>query len=104
MGLTLRWVGESDYDRVADVRLRCYAHSLKDAARYRDGIRADRRAVGNAYLLAEQDGTAVGTTASLTLQMWVRGRASLVRESLTSAPLKRIGAAAKLRAAGSRRN
>jgi predicted acetyltransferase len=73
MGLALRWVGESELDRVADVRLRCYAHSLKESARYREGIRADRRAVGDAYLLAEQDGMAVGTTASLSLQMWVRG-------------------------------
>jgi len=73
MSLAMRWVGESEMDRVANVRLRCYANSDKEIARYRDGIRADRRAQGDAYLLAEQDGMAVGTTASLSLQMWVRG-------------------------------
>ena len=71
MGLAMRWVGESELDRVADVRLHCYAHSQKETARYREGIRADRRAQGNAYLLAEQDGVAVGTTTSLSMQMWV---------------------------------
>jgi predicted acetyltransferase len=73
MSLQLRWVGESEMDRVAEVRLRCYAHSARDIARFKDGIRADRRVEENGYLLAEQDGLAVGTTASLSLRMWVRG-------------------------------
>jgi predicted acetyltransferase len=73
MGLAMRWVGVSELDRVADVRLRCYAHSQKEITRYREGIRADTRAQGDAYLLAEQDGAAVGTAASLSLQMWLRG-------------------------------
>jgi predicted acetyltransferase len=73
MALQLRWVGESEMDRVAEVRMRCYAHSSATLARYREGIRADRRAQGDAFLLAEQDGAAVGTAASLSLAMWVRG-------------------------------
>jgi predicted acetyltransferase len=73
MALRLRWVGESDLDRVAEVRMRCYAHSSATLPRYREGIRADRRAHGEAFLLAEQDGAAVGTAASLSLGMWVRG-------------------------------
>jgi predicted acetyltransferase len=73
MSMKLRWVGESEMDRVADVRMRCYAHSLKDIARYRESIRSDQRAVGDAFLLAEQNGVAVGTAASLSLATWLRG-------------------------------
>jgi predicted acetyltransferase len=73
MSLQLKWVGESEMDRVADVRMRCYAHSSKELEGYRQSIRADRRAEGNAFLLAEQNRAAVGTAASLSLQMWVRG-------------------------------
>lgn len=73
MGLELRWVGESDYDRVAQTRLRCYAPSVDLLAHYQRGIRADRRGRPGDFLLAERAGEAVGTSTSLSLAIWMRG-------------------------------
>jgi predicted acetyltransferase len=62
----------------------CYAHSAKELAKFKEGIRADGRATagdpqpgGGAkpsdFLLAEQNGEALGTATSLPMAMWVRG-------------------------------
>jgi predicted acetyltransferase len=73
MSLTLRWVGESDLDRVAETRVLCYAHSREDLAEWRKYIHNQGRSKPGDYLLAERDGKAVGTATSLRLTMWVRG-------------------------------
>ena len=75
MSLQLRWVGEQDFDRVAETRMLCYAHSGKDIDRYRLGIREDVRAKPGDFLLAERDGVAIGTSTALAMTMWVRGSA-----------------------------
>jgi predicted acetyltransferase len=75
MALTLRWVGEADYDRVAQTRWLCYSHAGKDITRHHDSMRLDRRAMPGDYLLAEENGQPVGTTTSLSMTMWVRGSA-----------------------------
>jgi predicted acetyltransferase len=77
MSFALRWVGagEQELDRIAQTRMRCYAHAAKDIDRYRDGVRADPRAAAGDFLLAEHDGVAVGTATSLSLTMWMRGAA-----------------------------
>jgi predicted acetyltransferase len=71
--LSLRWVGEPDLDRVAETRWLCYAHASRDLQRFKDGIRADPRAVVGDFLLAERDGMGVGTATGLSMDMWVRG-------------------------------
>ncbi|HSU69652.1 MAG TPA: GNAT family N-acetyltransferase [Tepidisphaeraceae bacterium] len=73
MPLNLRWVGEEDLDRVAQTRLLCYAHSGRDAESYRLRIRDNPTAKPGDFLLAEKDGTPVGTATSLSMTMWVRG-------------------------------
>lgn len=73
MPLTLKWVGESEYDRVAQTRLYCYAPAAKDLAVFGEKLRADRRGKPGDFCLAERDGRAIGTTTSLSLTMWVRG-------------------------------
>jgi predicted acetyltransferase len=77
MSFTLRWVGASDQelDLVAETRMRCYAHAAKDLDRYKEGIRADPRGVAGDFLIAEQDGVAVGTATAHSLTMWMRGAA-----------------------------
>ncbi len=73
MALTFRWVGEEEFDRVAETRMYCYAPATRDLQRFKDGIRSDRRGRSGDYVLAERDGIAVGTTTSLSMTMWVRG-------------------------------
>ena len=73
MSLTCNWVGASEVDRVAETRLRCYAHAAKEAEDYRQRLHSDSRAVPGDYLLIEQSSEAVGTATSLSLKMWVRG-------------------------------
>ncbi len=73
MPLQLHWLGDEHLDRIADVRMRCYAHAAKERERYRFGIRADSRARPGDFLIAEQGGVDVGTATALSLQMWVRG-------------------------------
>ena len=77
MSFTLRWVGatEQELDRVAETRMRCYAHAGRDIDRYKEGIRADPRSTPGDFLLAEQDGIAVGTATALSLTLWMRGAA-----------------------------
>jgi predicted acetyltransferase len=73
MAIDLRWVGENEMDRVAQTRLRCYAPAAKELEKFKEGIRADARAQPGDFLLAEENGQAVGTTTSMSLNMWVRG-------------------------------
>lgn len=73
MSLKLRWVGEEDFDRVAQVRTRCYAKAAKDEADFQKYLRAEDRGKPGDFLLAEKDGEAVGTTTSYSFTMWVRG-------------------------------
>jgi predicted acetyltransferase len=73
MSLALRWVGESDLDRVAETRVLCYAHNRQDLPEWRKYIHNQGRSQLGDYLLAERDGRAVGTATSLRLTMWVRG-------------------------------
>ena len=77
MSITLRWLGssEEELDRVATTRMRCYAHAARDIERFREGIRADPRARGGDFLLAEESGVGVGTCTSMPLTMWMRGAA-----------------------------
>jgi predicted acetyltransferase len=75
MSLQLRWVGESDLDRVAETRVLCYAHHRQDLAEWREYIHNQGRSRPGDYLLLERDGRAVGTATSLRLNMWVRGSA-----------------------------
>src|SRR2546423_14823398 len=75
MPLSLRWVGESEYDRVAEVRARSYASAAKDLDRFRENLLADGRAKPGDHLLAERDGRIVGTATSLSMRLWARGGA-----------------------------
>lgn len=69
----MRWVGEQDFDRVAETRAKCYGAAKKDLAKFQEGIRFDRRASDGDYLLAERDGETLGTATCLSLSMWMRG-------------------------------
>jgi predicted acetyltransferase len=58
---------------VALTRLRCYAPADKDLERMKERLLDDCRAEDGDYLLAEEEGEAVGTATSLRFKMWVRG-------------------------------
>ncbi len=73
MGIQMRWVGDSELDRVAETRLRCYARSSGELESFKLRTRADPRSKPGDYLLAEIDGQAVGTATSLAMKMWIRG-------------------------------
>jgi len=73
MPINLRWVGEDELDRVAQTRWQCYSPAAKELEKFKEGIRADARAQPGDFLLAESNRVAVGTTTSMSLQMWVRG-------------------------------
>ena len=73
MAMNLRWVGQSDYDRVAETRLRCYAPAANLIEKFRTDLVNDRRAVPGDFLLMEQDGRSIGTTTSMSLSIWMRG-------------------------------
>jgi predicted acetyltransferase len=71
----MRWVAEDQLDRVAATRWSSYGHAGSDLQKFKDGIRDDKRAAPGDFLLAEQNGQALGTATSLSLTMWVRGAA-----------------------------
>jgi predicted acetyltransferase len=73
MGMKFRWVGEEEYPRVAETRMRCYGDPGKDRERFIQYLRNDPRGKPGDYLLAEMDGRAVGTATSFSFNMWVRG-------------------------------
>lgn len=74
MGLALRWVDLEEADRVAEVRLQCYGAALRDLERFVETVRLDHRVGDRGFLLAEQNGRAVGTATHRSLTMWLRGR------------------------------
>ena len=73
MTLTLRWVGQDEFDRVAETRMLSYAPARKDLPDYLERLRADRMTGPGDHLLAERDGLAVGTATQIPMHMWVRG-------------------------------
>ncbi|HEX3355938.1 MAG TPA: GNAT family N-acetyltransferase [Tepidisphaeraceae bacterium] len=73
MPLTLRWIGESEYDRLAAVRHQCYGAGPSTLDRFRKTIELDTRGKPGDYLIAERDGIDVGTTTSFALRLWIRG-------------------------------
>src|SRR5688500_13361363 len=75
MSLNLRWVDESEYDRVAEARMYCFGTAAGERERFRDSVSLDRNALPGDVLLAERGGRSVGTATSLDLRMWVRGGA-----------------------------
>lgn len=75
MSITLKWAGDDDRDRVAETRLRAFGHATKDWDHYRDAIHEDPRGTAGNFLLAEDNGRAVGTATSYALTMWMRGAA-----------------------------
>lgn len=75
MGLTLRWVGADEQERVARARMECYSPSSGQIERYRETVRQELAMPPRQFLLAELDGRPVGTATSLDMTMWVRGAA-----------------------------
>ena len=73
MALDMHWIGESDYDRLATVRVQCYAPAMSAIEKYRDAIPRDPRGKAGDYLIATRDGLDVGTSTSLSFKMWLRG-------------------------------
>jgi hypothetical protein len=73
MSLNLRWVNESEYDRVGETRMYCYGSATKDLDKFRTGLRDNPRVAPGDCLLAERNGRAVGTATAISLRMWVRG-------------------------------
>jgi predicted acetyltransferase len=71
MAVTLRWIEQSELDRVAQTRMQCYSPAAKDLEFHKENLRADKRPAE--FLLAELDGQAVGTATSQDMSMWVRG-------------------------------
>ena len=73
MSLTLRWVDESESERVVRTRLRCYGSASKEFERFRERYDKDHRAGTGDYLLAEEAGEAVGTATHYPMTLWARG-------------------------------
>lgn len=73
MGLTLRWVGAEEQERIARARMECYSPSSGQIEQYRESVRQELAAPPRQFLLAELDGRPVGTATSLDMTMWVRG-------------------------------
>jgi predicted acetyltransferase len=73
MSLQLSWVGSDQFERVARVRLRCYGSTADEMPKFVEWTRGDKRVASGDWLLAERDGQDVGTAASLSMTMWVRG-------------------------------
>jgi predicted acetyltransferase len=73
MPLKMRWIGESEYDRLAAVRHQCYGAGPSTLERFRKTIDLDTRGKAGDYLIAERDGIDVGTTTSHSLRIWLRG-------------------------------
>ncbi len=73
MPLNLHWIDESDYDRLAAVRVQCYAPSMSAVEKFRDAVTRDPRGKAGDYVIARRDGLDVGTSTSLSMKMWIRG-------------------------------
>lgn len=75
MALQLRWVGESEYERVAQTRMLCYGPGTNSIEKYRRSVSDDHRQRPGDFLLAERDGRAIGTATSIELVLHARGSA-----------------------------
>src|SRR4051812_29396453 len=73
MSLKMQWIGEPDYDRLAKVRVQCYAPAMSAEEKYSDAITRDPRGKAGDYLIAQRDGLDVGTATSISLKIWMRG-------------------------------
>ncbi len=71
--MEFRWVSLDEADAVADVRLRCYGAGEKDLESIRGRVDPSRGAISDDFLLAVDDGRAVGTATALPMRMWLRG-------------------------------
>ena len=69
MSLSMRWIDQNDYDRLAAVRVQCYAPSMSAVEKFRAAIEKDQRAKPGDFLIAERNGLDVGTSTSLSLIM-----------------------------------
>jgi predicted acetyltransferase len=74
MAISLRWVGKDHAELLALIRCMAFKPSLQEAPRLAEEIAGDGRLGGDDCLLLEIDGQPVGTTTSLSFNMWVRGR------------------------------
>jgi predicted acetyltransferase len=75
MALSLRWVNDDERERVAETRMLCYSPASRERAAYVERLNNDARSRAGDYLLAEENGVAVGTSTGMALTMWVRGGA-----------------------------
>src|SRR6476469_2307311 len=73
MPLNLSWIDANEYDRLAAVRVQCYAASMSATEKFRDAIVKDPRGKAGDYLIASRDGIDVGTTTALSMKIWLRG-------------------------------
>src|SRR4051812_6006480 len=73
MPLTLRWVGEDEYDKVGEARLRAYAGASGELPQWIERVRADRVGGAGDHLLVQRGGEVVGTATQIPMHMWVRG-------------------------------
>lgn len=73
MSVDLRWVGDDERERVAETRMLCYAPARAELSGYIERIKNDARVKAGDFLLAEQDGEAIGTATSIAMTMWARG-------------------------------
>ncbi|HMO26420.1 MAG TPA: GNAT family N-acetyltransferase, partial [Tepidisphaeraceae bacterium] len=69
MSTNVRWVGRESSDAIIDTRLKCYAGSMHDRARYRTFLETDVRTHDGDVLLLEQAGQIVGTMTSLSFTL-----------------------------------
>jgi predicted acetyltransferase len=75
MGITLRWIGEKDLDRVAQVQTRCYGSGDRECEGTTAGLRKQFATGCIEFVLAEREGEAVATAGCWAFTMWVRGAA-----------------------------
>jgi predicted acetyltransferase len=75
MSLNLRWVDESEYDRVAEARMYCYGSAAGEREQFKESFSLNRKLIPGDILLAERGGRTVGTATNLDMRMWVRGGA-----------------------------
>jgi predicted acetyltransferase len=75
VSISLRWVDESEHDRVGEARLYCYGSKSEDLEKFQKSLRDNVRVKSGDCLLAERGGRVVGTATSMSMRMWIRGGA-----------------------------
>lgn len=75
MALSLRWVDHSQTEQIALTRLRCYGSASNELDRFRERLERDPRAGEKDFLLAEENGQAIGTATHYPMVLWARGSA-----------------------------